>query len=78
MCVQQNVECLYNKYSNNQVMFNMFYLLDIYFMWVLNCAHADVPVIYSSETEIDTASVCQNLTVLKRFGNFLVYVTLKI
>ena len=63
--VQQNVECLYNKYSNNQIMFKMFYLLNIYFMRVLNCAH-----------EIDTASVCQNLSVLKRFSDSLVYVPL--
>ena len=67
--VEQTVECIYNKYSNNQVMFNMLYLLTIDFMRVLNCA--DVPVIYSSETEIDTAFVCQslNLTVLSRFGD---------
>lgn len=70
------MECLYNKYSNNQVMLNMFYLLNIYFMRVLNCAHADIPVIYSFKTEIDTASVCQNLSVLKRFGDSLVYVPL--
>ena len=65
--VEQTVECIYNKYSNNQVMFNMLYLLTIDFMRVLNCA--DVPVIYSSETEIDTACVCKNLTVLSRFDD---------
>ena len=50
-------------------MFNMWYLLTIDFMRVLSCA--DVPVIYSSETEIDTACVCKNLnlTVLSRFGD---------
>ena len=51
------MECFYNKYSNNQVMLNMFFLLNIHFMRVFNFAHADVPVIYSSKTEIDTASV---------------------
>ena len=57
-------------------MLNMFFLLNIHFMRVLNFAHADVPVKYSSKTEIDTASVCQNLSVLKRFGDSLVYVPL--
>ena len=64
--VEQTVECIYNKYSKNQVMFNILYLLIIEFMRFLNCA--DVPVIYSSETEIDAACVGKNLTVLSRFG----------
>ena len=65
--VEQTVKGIYNKYSNNQVMFIMLYLLTIDFMRVLNCA--DVPVIYSPETEIDTACVCTNLTVLSRFDD---------
>ena len=36
-------------------------------MRVLN--YADVSVIYSSETEIDTVSVCKNISVLSRFGD---------
>lgn len=52
----------YNKYSNNQVIFNMLYLLNFDFMNVLNCA--DVLVIYTSETEIDTEGVCKNISVL--------------
>ena len=45
----------------------MLYLLNIDFMRVLNCA--DVLVIYTSETEIDTEGVCKNISVLSWFGD---------